>query len=281
MSTCLPPLFRPPNPPPDLQLLITEALGFGGPAELPSLLDLHLSNLEDAVDNRFQNPIQIQLAGPSKAKNTKGVGRMRSKCTDPSPKIVLNITSVRAPEGRGEHWEGEVLNRVGDLLGVSIPAPSRSPSPTLSHMSVDPFPSGYQLPPTQPLGESSLAAVYARPLTHSPTPPAEEIPYPLHQTSSPWPLSPEYLLSPPVITKEELSENEENHPPMPPASQNRVTYISSDEEEEVIEEPFHGWGGSRAEGNLPFKWSSAEEFSHSQRRRGLAPLREGGGYNQF
>ena len=145
ISTCLPPLFRPPNPPPDLPRLVHEALLETSGHSTPSLLELHLATVGDPVDNRED----IKPDGGKKASKLKGLSRM---------------VTVRAADERGDKWEGQVDEAVATVLGSSR---LRTPSPSQSAATArSPFSSPQTtFPSTQPLGQSDLANDYVRQTT--------------------------------------------------------------------------------------------------------------------
>jgi hypothetical protein len=140
ISTCLPPLHRPPNPPPDLPRLIHEALLETSGHSTPSLLELHLSTIADPVDNR-EDLKPDKKKGPQKI---KGLARM---------------VNVMAADERGDQWEGQVDEKVASVLGSSR---LRTPSPSAQSVR-SPMSSPYTaFPSTQPLGPSDLAGDYVR-----------------------------------------------------------------------------------------------------------------------
>lgn len=140
ISTCLPPLHRPPNPPPDLPRLIHEALLQTSGHSTPSLLELHLGTVADPVDNREDHKPDKKKG----AQKIKGLARM------------VNVT---AADERGEQWQGQVDERVASVLGSSR---MRTPSPS-AHSARSPLSSPYTaFPSTQPLGPSNLADDYVR-----------------------------------------------------------------------------------------------------------------------
>jgi hypothetical protein len=142
ISTCLPPLFRPPNPPPDLPRLVHEALLETSGHSTPSLLELHLATVGDPVDNRED----IKQDG-KKVTKLKGLARM---------------VTVKAADERGDKWEGQVDEAVASVLGSSR---LRTPSPSAS-VARSPFSSPHTtFPSTQPLGQSDLANDYIRQTT--------------------------------------------------------------------------------------------------------------------
>ncbi|KAL1409746.1 hypothetical protein Q8F55_003743 [Vanrija albida] len=131
ISTCLPPVYRPPNPPPDLKELLLDAL--------ESSQDLTL------LGHRAHSAAAADLL------HAPGVDLGKQKRTG------LNLTTVTAVHSRGEFWDHEVDTRARAVVGASSPLPSRTPS-----MSPE-----YELPPTQPLGESDLAGEFTRPARSS------------------------------------------------------------------------------------------------------------------
>jgi hypothetical protein len=202
------------------------------------LLDLHVNAFGERVDNRPD----LVAVDRTTTKPIKGSGSMTAG--------LRRITSVKPVEDRGVGWKEEVDVRLEDLFGVTRKRTSRSPS---IHGSPPSSPV-IAFPPTQPLGESALAAAYARPTE------TEMI------TS---PESPTLLVSPGksilLHSDEEqgLELDQDQDPPMPLASQ--TPRSASDDEDEMDEngvgvlelgEPFRWRGGSRAEGNLPWKRSA-------------------------
>ncbi|CAK9783434.1 hypothetical protein CC85DRAFT_299204 [Cutaneotrichosporon oleaginosum] len=140
LSTCLPPAFRPPNPPPNLESLISTALE--GPTEDFTLMRRR-TNAAAAADGLMTSLPDLV----------------------PRPKRALRNTTVRASHAR-DGWVEEVDMRVVEVFGAPSRSPSRSAEPSPSRS-----PSPFQA--TQPLGESalSLSAEYSRPpRAHSPIP---------------------------------------------------------------------------------------------------------------
>lgn len=127
ISTCLPPIYRPPNAPPDLKELLLNAL--------EGSQDLTL------LGHRAHS------AAASDLLHAPGVDLGTQK------RAGLNLTTVKATHSRGESWDYEVDSRARAVVGASSPAPSRTPS-----MSPE-----FEMPATQPLGESDLAGEFIRP----------------------------------------------------------------------------------------------------------------------
>ena len=247
ISVCLPPLYRPPNPPPDLQALINEALHqAAGPKPPSSLLAYHVNVLNDASDNYHELPPEYQVLSPYQAgKKVKGKAAVG----------LRKVVSVKPPEDRGDHWDEEVDLRLGEILGrrdqrrssvLRDTSVSPQPRTTLSPAS-SPF-----LPSTQPMGDSCLASAYtrARPSSSSGT-----------------------GLGSDSASMVADSEDEENSPPMPPSKQRRAS-VSSDDGDTEESRPFRRGGGSRADGDLPSDRHTAKiEGGYGKRirdERGLA-----------
>ncbi|BEI90279.1 uncharacterized protein CcaverHIS019_0303490 [Cutaneotrichosporon cavernicola] len=143
VSTCLPPAFRPPNLPPDLEVLISTALE--GPVQELTLLRRRTNAAAAADDLLSSFPDLV-----------------------PKPKRVLRNTTVRASYSR-EGWSDEVDLRVVEVVGVSPMRQSRylsrsvTPDPEATQLSPAHSLSSSPLLSTQPLGESSLSTEYSRP----------------------------------------------------------------------------------------------------------------------
>lgn len=181
ISSCLPPLFRPPNPAPDLQRLVSDALEAIHAQDAPStLLDIHLAR----GDVQDQRPLS-----PTDAKTGKGKG--------PSTRQWMRMTRVRAAAERDEGWDAEVSERVRALTEASPtkrPKLERGPKGVSASPSSSPPPSSYPL--TQPLGESSLAAQYLRRPSTPPAPPVQPAPPTLSQLYRTAPVPPESTAQP-------------------------------------------------------------------------------------
>ncbi|EIW68731.1 hypothetical protein TREMEDRAFT_63193 [Tremella mesenterica DSM 1558] len=150
ISTCFPPLFKPPNPPPDLEILIHQAL-LDQASHRPSTLLEHHTNSVDSDD----------LIDLCEGKST--ISRRNSTISG-----LHLTTNVHPPDTRGEVWESEVGGRVRDIVGRSSPPVSTfsnktSPIPNGRQSPISPV-SPIALPGTQPLGQSSLALSYSRSL---------------------------------------------------------------------------------------------------------------------
>ncbi|ORY26864.1 hypothetical protein BCR39DRAFT_560295 [Naematelia encephala] len=229
ISTCLPPLFRPPNPPPDLQSLINDALlNVAGPSSSTSLLDLHVNSMETSPE------------APDLGKKSKGKAST-------TPAGLRRMTSVKAAEQRGETWHEEVDERVGKLFGKSpkkaSPSPSQSQRPRQISPPISPV-SAFQS--TQPLGRSELAAIYTRQAESSLSPSG----------------SPEDLRSP-AHPDADASMDEI---PMPPPSQSRQVDDELEVEDGLQNQderdPFRQGGGPYADGDLSWRWGSARKWGH-------------------
>ena len=223
ISVCLPPLHRPPNPPPDLQTLINEALHHAaGPKPPSSLLAYHVNVLDDVVDNHHDLPLKYQVINPHQAiKKVKGRAAVG----------LRKVASVRPPEERGVGWDEEVDIRLGELLGRR----SQGLLSVLKDTSVSPQPqttlspaSSPLLSSTQPMGDSCLASAYPR--SHLPSSGGTGL-----KSNS--------------ASIGAGSEDDENSPSMPPSSQKRASASSEEEDAEEIR-PFRRGGGSRADGHL-------------------------------
>nr|XP_019005401.1 uncharacterized protein I203_02254 [Kwoniella mangroviensis CBS 8507]OCF68862.1 hypothetical protein I203_02254 [Kwoniella mangroviensis CBS 8507] len=278
ISTCRPPLYRPPNPPPDLKNLINEGLlhGQSKSTKPTSLLDLHV---------RRSNSLEDVSSPNNKGKKKSILG-------------LKSFTSVKATHERLEDdWEKQVRSRLKEFIGDSSPPPepefelgsiSKTPSPKTSPSKrklkgTEPRSDtedemDLYLPSTQSLGESSLAQMYAK------------------QSPSGSPSgSPSKSPITPVDSPERQSEDEEHAEfdlPLPPSSQKRQfsqrEEFDPDEEgndfscmDENPEEkgeggvgdrtkkPFRGWGDPRVDEDL-----SHNEIDNDER---LFALGWGGG----
>lgn len=289
MTKCLPPLYRPPNDPPDLQTIITDALDkIQSSAEPASLLDLHAS-AGDTQDRRDHSP----SAGPS-SKSTLALGTG-----------FRSMLRVKAPAGRGDSWQREVLERVDDLTNASPTkrAKLESDMNRETRRSLSPPPPSSSFPSTQPLGESSLAGLYTRqrtpptPLTPPPHPliPSNDIhPVPTDSQESidmtaPWTSSPELPGSqqPIILTSsspDQIPMSPESQPlspdtpeqenfPLPPPSQKRsgrfvMDVLSPNSRNAFMKaEPFRRGGSPRADGDFLGKRGSVDIGGWSGKRQ--------------
>nr|AAV28735.1 BSP1p [Cryptococcus gattii] len=173
MSICRPPLYRPPNAPPDLQQLVHNALS--ARTEPSSLLQLHARSLISDMD--FSTSEKNLL--DNKKPNTRNASKSRRPSSVATITGLTSVTNVQPSDSRGEGWEEEVRSRVRDWIGPSSPsAPfdngkafiQLSPSNgNISSASPVRAESDDSFPPTQPFIASSLAQVYPRPgLSNSP-----------------------------------------------------------------------------------------------------------------
>nr|XP_019008744.1 uncharacterized protein I206_06426 [Kwoniella pini CBS 10737]OCF47525.1 hypothetical protein I206_06426 [Kwoniella pini CBS 10737] len=269
MSICRPPLFRPPNSPPNLKILIDKALRQQSKSSEPtSLLDLHV---------RKSNLIEIEnIITPTKGNVNKNLTLG-----------LKNLTSVKAINERDENWEQEIKIRLKEFIGDSSPPP---PSPhfeeeeefinssiptTKSDLDISPLSKSnklnqqeeedidFNLPSTQTLGESTLAQIYSKPKpkpskSNSPSILGSPSKSPITPTSN----SPESQLI--------SIQSEESDLPLPPPSQKRSRSISQrsdyefnssgDDDEGLLSDeldmigikkkPFRRWGDSRVDGNF-------------------------------
>ena len=240
MSTCLPPLYRPPNPSPDLQNLINDALFCAaGPRTPSSLLDYHVNVLNDGDDNRTNLPPANQLL-PSEPSAKKGKTKAAVG--------LRKVASVKPSEERGDAWDDEVDVRLSEVLGL----PGRPPAPIQNGRSPSQVPqlspiSSPLLPSTQTMGHSSLAVTYSRNRKGESTELEDE---------------------PVSITDGDISDDEENIPPMPPSSQDGMNPLMGhgDEEDEEVVMPFRPWGGPRAVGDLPKKRQTVHTGRDARKR---------------
>ncbi|WVQ97826.1 hypothetical protein IAU59_004941 [Kwoniella sp. CBS 9459] len=286
MSICRPPLYRPPNPPPDLQSLIHTALqALSAPTAPTSLLDLHVRQSDSdslATPNRDESPV-------------KGSGKKK-------PGIIglKSYTNVRASSERGENWDEEVRQRIREFIGPSSPvrgdsaspdpglpstllSPSRGPPDSqggfelaadpedevISHNGNERMVGGDEMPPTQPLGQSSLAQIYGKTGTS-----LERTPSPSGSPSrSRSPVTPD--VHSPISISISLSSTEEVPPP---SSQKRTASFRLDDDSDGYgdeldpddlaerrsiddeigdrrfrdpKRPFRRWGDSRVDASLP------------------------------
>ncbi|WVQ84009.1 hypothetical protein IAT38_006154 [Cryptococcus sp. DSM 104549] len=265
MSTCRPPLYRPPNPPPDLQQLIHAALSA---RTVPtSLLDLHVRALSDTVPS---------TSTPAPTKPGKSAPKAR-----PTSVVVnglASVTNVKAAEER-EGWGEEVRSRVSEWIGPSSPAGSLSGSDEVSPRrrsprvkSGSPSPE-VMFPATQPMGESSLAYDYSKhPLPSRSSSPSRTL------------SSPRRSPSPPVRIRTGLdeilvpaSDSEEDDPP--PAPQKRYRASPTPEPGEIrmpqgISPERSGGVPSLSVGDKDLYLGSGDEAHGVGRGADLLPKRE-------
>ncbi|WVW78726.1 hypothetical protein I302_100686 [Kwoniella bestiolae CBS 10118] len=245
ISTCRPPLYRPPNPPPNLKHLINEALQDQSKSSEPtSLLDLHVRRSDSMED-----------VSPVKGKK-KSLG-------------LKSFTSVKATDERmGDDWDNEVKTRLREFIGPSSPPPELgTPTPSPPGSPKEPSRIRYSdtedegkeemyPPSTQSLGESSLAQMYAKPsISPSGSPSKSPI--------TPPPIPPD---SPGQDSISIHSQSEESDTPLPPSSQKRLiseryssdgddpdtdrSYLNEQVEGGLTKKPFRRWGDPRVEGDL-------------------------------
>lgn len=173
MSICRPPLYRPPNAPPDLQQLIHNALS--ARTEPSSLLQWHARSLISDMD--FSTSEKNLL--DNKKFNTRNASKSRRPGSVATITGLTSVTNVQPSDSRGEGWEEEVRSRVRDWIGPSSPsAPfdngkafiQLSPSNgNISSASPVRAEGNDSFPPTQPFIASILSQVYPRPgLSNSP-----------------------------------------------------------------------------------------------------------------
>ncbi len=232
MSTCLPPLFRPPNRPPDLQTMINDALHVAaGPKAPSSLLEYHINALNEGDDNRMELPSAnqaMQVDQPTKKGKGKAAVGLRK------------VASVKPSEERGEDWDQEVESRLTEMFGQRSRRRLSSQGPVLPQQAALSPVSSPMLPSTQPMGASLLARSYSRDG---------------RSISS-------------ATSDDGMSEDEENIHPMPRSSQDQQV-AAADEDDEIDSTPFRRRGGSRADGDLPGKRHTAgDEGRYGKRIRG-------------
>ncbi|KAK8846749.1 hypothetical protein IAR55_005836 [Kwoniella newhampshirensis] len=253
MSICRPPLYRPPNPAPDLQLLIHKALhDLSTHKEPTSLLDLHVRSASASAD--YESPIQGSASTTKKKKNGAGAG-------------LASVTLVKPTDERGEGWGEEVRERIRDWIGPSSPPREESPQQEEEKEDVEEHDDQVVLPSTQPLGESSLAQIYGKSPQSKPG------------------LSPSLSPSSSLLSltdedddedeeedrrtpEDQMSHDEEERHIPPPSSQKRSISMrnssdddgsgsGSDYQSDGQEQgPFRKWGDSRVDGDLSGKKSS-------------------------
>ncbi|WRT65015.1 uncharacterized protein IL334_001956 [Kwoniella shivajii] len=317
MSTCRPPLYRPPNPPPDLQRLIHESLHSQHSAskEPTSLLDLHVRQASLTIE-----PDEITSQSPSssvKGGKKKKVSQKQQQQQQQTPKLIglKSVTSVKATSERDdENWQIEINNRLKEFIGPPSsppselpyspchshshspsPSPSRSPSPTIrlsstgdNSATIDDHDEDHLLPSTQPLGESSLAQLYAKPNTNPTTCTSpSRSPSKSKSPITPSPPSSQNKVSIHSLSDQEEEVAEEAEIQLPPSSQKRSLSqrIDSDEEDDddTVEEtkrrlPFRTRGDSHVEGSLsdrinhrstiPLGWGESIIFQNEVERNG-------------
>jgi hypothetical protein len=163
ISACLPPLYRPPNDPPDLRRILSDALEAIHKPDAPaSLLDMHVSYGELRDLRNISASAASATAGPPKLAWT-----MPTKKAPRSSFMLMD--SVLPPSARGDDWAGDVSKRVDAVTagGPSEPAKVEFNFEQDQHFAPS-SPMSCSQPLTQPLGESSLAGLYLRPSTPSP-----------------------------------------------------------------------------------------------------------------
>ncbi|WWD07928.1 hypothetical protein V865_006036 [Kwoniella europaea PYCC6329] len=266
ISTCRPPLYRPPNPPPDLKHLINEGLlqGKSKSTEPTSLLDLHVRRSDSLED-------VSSTSNKGKKKSTLG---------------LKSFTSVKATHERLEDdWEKQVRSRLKEFIGDSSPPPehqvelgSKTPSPNTSPSkrklnATEPGSDtedemDLYLPSTQSLGESSLAQIYAK-QSPSGSPSGSPSKSPITPVDSP--------------NRQSEDEDADFDIPLPPSSQKRqysqregldfhedgndLSCMDENPEEQGegegegegeggvrvrTKKPFRGWGDPRVDGDLSY-----------------------------
>ncbi|WVQ68998.1 uncharacterized protein L199_007209 [Kwoniella botswanensis] len=264
ISTCRPPLYRPPNPPPDLKHLINEGLlqVQSKSTEPTSLLDLHVRRSDSLED----------VSSPSNKGKKKSLLGLRS------------FTSVKASHERLEDdWEKQVRSRLKEFIGDS--SPPREPEVELGSIPKTPSPNtspsnrklkgtetrsdtedemDLYLPSTQSLGESSLAQIYAK-QSPSGSPSGSPSRSPITPVDSP--------------NRQSEDEDADFDIPLPPSSQKRqfsqregldfyedgndLSCMDENPEEkgegegegrvgDRTKKPFRGWGDPRVDGDLSY-----------------------------
>lgn len=190
---------------------------------------------------------------------------------------LSGYTSVQGPETRDGSWDDQVNTRVGEVLRTSPVQKSRRPKDRPragSHSMTPPSSPGGLMQATQPLGESALAADYARQSS-----PVGSHATALTSSERRWSHSPR---------SEDSSQDgypDDDDFEMPPASQVRMRsrsqsgsvasrdsspsehpYLSDEDHRSVTPDPFRFGGGSRAEGSLSEKRTSAGSADDGERR---------------
>ncbi|OWT39675.1 hypothetical protein C362_02165 [Cryptococcus neoformans Bt1] len=165
MSICRPPLYRPPNAPPNLQQLIHNALS--ARIEPSSLLELHTRSLANDIDfltsKRDLSDKEPNMRNASKGRRPGNVAPVTG---------LTSVTNVHPSDNRGEGWEEEVRSRVRDWIGPSSPSAlsdnenafiqlSSSNENIWSTSPVRAQGDAY-FPLTQPFAASNLAQAYPR-----------------------------------------------------------------------------------------------------------------------
>jgi hypothetical protein len=229
ISTCLPPLHRPPNPPPDLQRVISAALDDAkaplGPA---SLIDYHMKTLGDSTDLASTGTAVLPnyFTGTAAPRTSKKAGKTKA----PAATVGLRIATVEAADERVD-WDSQIDERLGDFIGHPSPSSAKSADLLSSPM----FPS------TQPLGDSTLASQYLHP----------------DRNESPSPQTPSSPLQPATgnLALTERLGDDADGVVMPPSSQ----AARGSQSPPLLGKPFQGRGSSRADGS----------FSGTKRSAGL------------
>lgn len=165
MSICRPPLYRPPNAPPNLQQLIHNALS--ARIEPSSLLELHTRSLANDIDF-----LTSKRNLSDKEPNTRNASKGRRPGNVAPVTGLTSVTNVHPSDNRGEGWEEEVRSRVRDWIGPSSPSAlsdnenafiqlSSSNENIWSTSPVRAQGDAY-FPLTQPFAASNLAQAYPR-----------------------------------------------------------------------------------------------------------------------
>ncbi|WVO17980.1 hypothetical protein L204_105678 [Cryptococcus depauperatus] len=185
ISICRPPLYRPPNSPPDLQQLIHVALS--AKKGDTSLFALHIRSVSlehGVVDGLYdgKDPSTKQKFGSKKKKNIPM-----------SLSGLVSVTDVKPSGERGDSWHEEVRARVSEWIGPpSSPIISASIQKTASpacslvasnELRLSDAEEGV-FPLTQPLTESTLAREYSK-LVPTPSPLLPSPPYVQDRSSPP------------------------------------------------------------------------------------------------
>jgi len=235
ISSCFRPLYRPPNTPPDLRKIISDALEALNETMGPvSLIDYHVRAIGESTSTEDASS---RLHG-SKPPKTGKKPKLKPKTGPVS--LGLRVVTVKSADER-ENWDDQVDEKVAEFLGHPSPSSVRSGNKSLP-------PSSPGFPPTQPLGASELAGDYLHP----------------DRVDSPPPQTPN---SPAAQNAFLLDDGAMD---MPPSSQGRGSVWAEEDDTEGIGagDPFPQWGDSRADGTLSRKKRSAGAWNGGGRGSG-------------
>lgn len=230
------------------------------------------------MDNRIEQPPTgyqpeqgaVSVHQPGRT-NSAGSGAARR-----GVRGLSGYTSVQAPGTRDGAWDEQVDARVGEVIGTSPAQKQRGPSSryrTGSRSMTPPSSPGMLLQATQPIGESALAADYARgsspagshdavsclsDRSRSHTPCSEDSGHGAHADDDDYEM-------PPASQVRMRSRSRSSSFASGDDSPSRDSRASSDDRRHVTPDPFRCGGGSRAEGSLSGKRTSARSANGGER----------------